>query len=192
MAISTSERPDGPLGRARVAAAAVVAVAFAACGSEPPTSRVPVVSAPPPPDTEFEDQRELLESIEEGSFAEQVELPEPLETLSVPPPARIDFVSGTRVPADQEDELALLVEQLRENEQLLVDLVGCSDPSGSEAVNLRISQARAESVAKHLAELGLSAERIGVVEGRGESCETRQRMVRAIPRLREAEPRDGA
>jgi outer membrane protein OmpA-like peptidoglycan-associated protein len=48
---------------------------------------------------------------------------------------------------------------------VVVEIVGHTDPSGTRAHNLRLSRARAQAVADRLVELGLPAEHIGTVKG---------------------------
>lgn len=166
-------------------------LALAACPEPEPVA----VPEPPPlvqeTDTPFEDPSDLLESIEEGTFAEEVGIVEEIEAVRLPAPITVEFVRGTAVPADQEDEIRQLAEALQTNERFQVDLTGCSDPPGSEALNRRISQARANSVAARLEALGVPSEQLGEVVGRGEDCEEPQRAVLARVSFREAS-RDAA
>lgn len=146
------------------------------------------VPAPPPErETEFEDTLALLEAIEEGRFAERVGLDESLAALRVPDPVRIAFVRGTRVPRSEQGKIEQMVRELTANPQLRVDVIGCSDPSGSEALNERISQSRAQSVADRLRAWEVPDRKLGRVVGLGEDCEEQQRMVELRPFLVESE-----
>jgi outer membrane protein OmpA-like peptidoglycan-associated protein len=113
------------------------------------------------------------------TFSERVGRPEP-ETIVVEA-VKVTFVSGTEVPDDQMAKLKTFADLLSPDASLKIDIVGCSDPSGSAAVNLRVSKARAESVASQLRELGVSGEQIGQVVGRGEGCEVQERAVHITP-----------
>ena len=136
--------------------------------------------------SEFRSTTDLLRSIEEGTFAERVGTPEPPEPqATVPEAIKIAFVSGSKVPDDQLARLEALAGRLRADTSLRVEVLGCSDPSGSEAVNLRVSRARAESVATKLRGLGVSAQQIAEVVGRGEGCEVQERAVHVTPSRRE-------
>lgn len=141
--------------------------------------------APDREEVPFEDRQDLLEAIEHHEFAERVGGEETFEVVpSVPDPVEISFVSGTEVPASQMPKVEGIADALVEHRKLGVDLVGCSDPSGPAALNLRISTSRAESVAARLRELGVAEEQIGQVEGRGEDCRVQKRLVRVTPKLR--------
>jgi hypothetical protein len=54
-------------------------------------------------------------------------------------------------------------------------------------LNLKISTSRAESVATRLRDLGVAAEQIGEVEGRGEDCRVKERVVHVTPKVRSTE-----
>jgi OOP family OmpA-OmpF porin len=103
---------------------------------------------------------------------------------TVPDPVEIDFTSGTEVPADQAAKLEALAETLGKRDDIEVELIGCSDPSGPATVNLAISKDRAASVAAMLRELGVAEDQIGAVDGRGESCSPQTRTVHVTPALR--------
>lgn len=151
-----------------------------ACAGEPlgPAADAPQEKLSP---GEFGSTLDLLRSIERGTFTKRAGLIDEIEEAKLPPPLTIDFVSGTQVPADQQPALRKLARQLEADRHMAVDLVGCSDPSGSAALNRRISQARAESVARRLEQLGVGKDQLGEVVGRGEQCEQQQRMVLATP-----------
>lgn len=168
----------------------IVALAVAACTREElPTVRGEPLPPEPP---EFEDTVELLEAVEEGTYAEEAGLTAEIAAATrpkpppPPPEERIEFVRGIRVPADQEPQLERLAERLRDDPTLRVDLVGCSDPSGPEDLNLRISQSRAQSVADRLRGMGVADVQIDGVVGRGESCDVPERLVRIVPKRAEA------
>lgn len=155
--------------------------------SEPPPAAEVPAPLPFHEEVVFDSTLELLEAIESGRYAQRAGIAEEVRTASVPEPVKIEFVSGTDVPADQQDELRALAELLKADDRLVVDLVGCSDPSGSESLNLRISGNRAESVARRLVELGVPESQLREVVGRGEDCEVQERAVNAMPALRESQ-----
>jgi len=165
------------------------------------SERVPqtVPEAPAPQDSRFESKADLLRAIESGTFAERADIEDEAEAPTalpsppdVPDPVEIEFVRGTALPSDQRNELRELAAALTSDPRLTVTVVGCSDPPGSEAVNLRISRARAETVAAHLEELGVPAAQLGEVVGRGESCEVPERVVHVSAALRGGAERTAA
>lgn len=141
-------------------------------------------TAPPQQNERFSDTAELLEAIEDGTFSERVGSSRIVEVVTLPPRVTVEFVRGTGIPEDQAEELQELAARLKANHRVEVDLIGCSDPSGSELVNLRISRDRAEAVAARLSELGVAEAQLDEVVGRGEACEVQERVVQAIPSLR--------
>jgi outer membrane protein OmpA-like peptidoglycan-associated protein len=168
------------MGRKEIVLATLVALAMGGCGqSEARSADVP--KPPAREQTAFSNTTELLESIEDETFAERVGLTDELEAAKLATPVDIAFVAGTAIPEDQEPELEELAARLQSNELLTVQIIGCSDPSGPKAVNLRISQQRAESVAARLSALGVPSARIEDVAGRGEACEPPERVVHVIP-----------
>lgn len=161
-------------------ASGCAALALLACAGEP-QGPVPAPPSEKLSPGDFADTVDLLHSIERGTFTKRAGLSVEIEEAKLPPPVTIGFLSGTEVPAEQRGALRKLASQLEADRRLAVDLVGCSDPSGSAAVNQRISQARAESVARSLKRLGVNADQLARVVGRGEQCEQKQRMVLATP-----------
>jgi outer membrane protein OmpA-like peptidoglycan-associated protein len=153
-----------------------------ACDERP--TRTGDAATPPPVRLDadgFRDSLDLLEAIEDGSFARRAGLADEIRQARLPDPVVVEFVSGTRVPDAGDDALRGLASRLDADERLRVDLIGCSDPSGSATQNRRISQRRAESVAARLRELGVGERQLGEVVGRGESCDPQQRVVRIVP-----------
>jgi OOP family OmpA-OmpF porin len=61
-----------------------------------------------------------------------------------------------------------LVQDLRSGSVSSIQVVGHTDPLGSDAYNMQLSEQRANSVAQHLASQGVPADRIRA-EGRGET-----------------------
>lgn len=164
---------------AAFATAVLLSVALAGCQPNAiPAPPADEHAAPPEKAGPFRDTTELLQSIEAGTFAQRAGIEQKVETAGeIPGPVEVEFEHGSQVPADQVPKLAKLARRVSELFDVELDLVGCSDPSGSAAVNRRISQARARSVAAKLRELGLPDEKIGDVEGHGEDCDVQQRMV---------------
>lgn len=78
-----------------------------------------------------------------------------------------DFDKATLRPAAKQ-ALAVVVQEMKANMQLLGDIVGHTDSTGPEAYNLRLSQRRAESVRDYLVTQGISAARFNV-SWKGES-----------------------
>ncbi|MCX7605915.1 MAG: FG-GAP-like repeat-containing protein [Bacteroidia bacterium] len=66
------------------------------------------------------------------------------------------------------EELERVVKFLNENPSLRVEIAGHTDSDGSDAYNLRLSQARAQSVVDYLISRGIDASRL-VAKGYGES-----------------------
>jgi len=74
---------------------------------------------------------------------------------------RVEFVSGSsRLAPRSAAQIGKLAEVLRSYPNASVVVAGHTDNRGREAANLKLSQARAESVTKALTEAGVSASRI--------------------------------
>jgi len=69
--------------------------------------------------------------------------------------------------AGAEAALATIVKELRDNPNLTIDLEGATDPAGSRAYNLRLSERRVEAVQRWLVTNGLTRARIVGSVGRG-------------------------
>jgi outer membrane protein OmpA-like peptidoglycan-associated protein len=164
---------------AALLASILVLGAFTGCQDEKQRAPGLVVPAPERKESGFRSLSDLLRSIEHGTFTKRAGTLEP--EVIVPEAVKITFVSGTKVPDDEMAKLKTFASRLSPNASRKIDIVGCSDPSGSEAVNLRVSKARAESVASQLRNLGVSGEQIGQVVGRGEGCEVQERAVHITP-----------
>lgn len=84
-----------------------------------------------------------------------------LDGLIFPPgDARVDLCSA--------DALRNILNVLEENPELIVEISGHTDSDGADAVNLRLSQARAQSVVTYLTQSGISAQRL-MAKGYGET-----------------------
>jgi outer membrane protein OmpA-like peptidoglycan-associated protein len=130
-----------------------------------------------PRQTDYRDTSELVRAIERGTFAARSGREQESVEAEVPKPVTLRFASGKALSEDEQAKLRDLAGALKADSRLRVDLVGCSDPSGAEKLNQKISQARAEAVASSLEELGVPAVRIGKVVGRGADCEVQERVV---------------
>lgn len=149
-----------------------------------PPSMTDLIAAEEPP--VFETRDGLVEAIEAGEFAERTGTDDRIALLrAVPDPVEVAFVAGTDVPVGEVSKLVALSEAMLENPDLIVRIVGCSDPSGPATLNLSISTARAESVAERLIGMGVERDRIPSVEGRGEACAVPERVVHLTPALAE-------
>ena len=69
-------------------------------------------------------------------------------------------VGSSVVKPDGLSELGWLVEQLRPYPQAILEVRGFADATGGDATNQRLSDERAENVARHLESLGYDRERI--------------------------------
>ena len=73
----------------------------------------------------------------------------------------MDFLSGkTTLPPTADEELEKLVQLLRNNKNLEIYIQGHTDSSGNASNNKRLSQLRADEVAKYLREHGIDKKRI--------------------------------
>ncbi len=81
----------------------------------------------------------------------------------------VDFTSGnSTLQTDDLKELNRLVNLLNENKQMNIFIYGHTDSSGDAKVNKRLSQRRADEVAKYLRQNGIDKKRINT-KGYGES-----------------------
>lgn len=104
-----------------------------------------------------------------GGQVAKVEPPAPVhKEISLGADALFDFDKATLRPAGRAklDELVSDMRQLDSLESITV--VGHTDPLGTDAYNMRLSDRRAHSVASYLAGQGVPADRIRA-EGRGET-----------------------
>jgi outer membrane protein OmpA-like peptidoglycan-associated protein len=70
-----------------------------------------------------------------------------------------DFDRANLKPAGQE-ALAIAVREMQENPQLIAEIVGHTDATGSESYNMGLSQRRAEAVGNYLTQQGIAANRL--------------------------------
>jgi outer membrane protein OmpA-like peptidoglycan-associated protein len=132
--------------------------------------------------TPFESTGDLLDAIEDGEYAERAGIEQEIATARpIPDKIQIPFVSGTAVPEKEHVTLERFAERVAPRDDIALRVVGCADPPGAAALNERISQQRAESVAAALVELGFDEDRLAEVVGRGESCEVPERVVNVVP-----------
>lgn len=85
--------------------------------------------------------------------------PAPRETMTLSADALFAVNSDVLKPTAK-DSLAGLASKLADMEYESVNVVGHTDPTGSVALNDRLSRRRAEAVKRHLIELGVPAEKI--------------------------------
>lgn len=70
-----------------------------------------------------------------------------------------DFDKANLKPAGQE-AMAVVVQEMRDNPQLIAEIVGHADSTGPEAYNMGLSQRRAEAVGNFLTQQGIEANRL--------------------------------
>jgi outer membrane protein OmpA-like peptidoglycan-associated protein len=143
-----------------------------------------ILPVPPRAESDFKGPDDLLQAVENGTFAKRVNLDQQLDQMIVPASIDVEFVKGTQVPDGEVERLEKLATPFRSNEKLQVSIVGCSDRKGDKDVNLRVSKARAESVAARLEKLGVQRSQIIDVVGKGEACKFPARVVHVIPSVK--------
>jgi outer membrane protein OmpA-like peptidoglycan-associated protein len=72
-----------------------------------------------------------------------------------------DFDKATLKPAGQQ-ALATVVQEMRDNRQLMAEIVGHTDSTGPAEYNMGLSKRRAEAVANYLKQQGIEAQRLRV------------------------------
>lgn len=94
----------------------------------------------------------------------------PLPSISVPVLVRNVFYEFDKADLTENSREALdrLANLLKENPNITIELSAHCDYRGADAYNLRLSQARAESVVRYLTEHGITADRL-TAKGYGES-----------------------
>jgi outer membrane protein OmpA-like peptidoglycan-associated protein len=70
-----------------------------------------------------------------------------------------DFDKANLKPAGQE-ALAIVVQEMQANPQLIAEIVGHTDSTGPESYNMGLSQRRAEAVGNHLTQQGIASNRL--------------------------------
>ncbi len=88
--------------------------------------------------------------------------PAPRETMTLSADALFAVNSDVLKP-NAKDSLAAMARKLADMEYESVKVVGHTDPTGSVALNDRLSKRRAEAVKRHLVEQGVPAEKISAV-----------------------------
>ena len=80
----------------------------------------------------------------------------------------INFVSGSnKIQNTSNRDLETIYNLLIQAEQTKVSLIGHTDSSGSDRVNIPLSKSRAQAVANYLTNRGISASRVQLVDGKG-------------------------
>ena len=80
------------------------------------------------------------------------------------------------------NELAKFSKVLKKNADCHVDIYGYTDRSGNDAINVPLSQKRAQSVADYLSSCGVSRSQLQNVEGRGSQDEIENNRVSHVNR----------
>ena len=109
----------------------------------------------------------LAEASRLAAEAEACSGPAQARTTVLAADALFAFNDATLTPRG-EAVLSNFAKDLRGTSVRSIEVVGHTDPLGSDAYNLRLSEQRAQSVARHLASQGVPADRIRA-EGRGET-----------------------
>ncbi len=74
--------------------------------------------------------------------------------------------NSAKIEVESDKEIALLVDFMRQNPKIRIEITGHTDNVGTQAYNLQLSQARADALRQTLIERGVNAERI-VAHGHG-------------------------
>jgi outer membrane protein OmpA-like peptidoglycan-associated protein len=82
--------------------------------------------------------------------------------------------------------LSTLVSLLKANPSARFDILGWTDHTGNDGINMPLSQSRAEALRDYLIGQGIDGSRIGSVEGRGKSLLTGEEAFSVIARKAEA------
>ena len=91
------------------------------------------------------------------------------QQMMIPRPAIVLFdFDGAELKAEAHGQLGGVVQALKQQPGLEVDVVGHASSEGAESYNLALSQRRAQAVTDHLVASGVSASRIST-KWRGES-----------------------
>ena len=91
------------------------------------------------------------------------------QPLMIPRPAIVLFdLDGAELKAEAQTQLVEVVQALKQQPGLEVEVVGHASAEGTESYNLALSQRRAQAVSDHLAASGVAAARIST-KWRGES-----------------------
>jgi len=137
--------------------------------TEPTAVAAPMPEPMPEPEPEPVQNQPLPTPMEEPEAPLAVE-PEP-EPMPIPPPPApretmtlsadaLFAVNSDVLKPSAKDSLAGMASKLADMEYESVTVVGHTDPTGSVALNERLSRRRAEAVKRHLIELGVPAEKI--------------------------------
>jgi outer membrane protein OmpA-like peptidoglycan-associated protein len=116
---------------------------------------------------QFDDQIRELDELTEGSGVEVEEVGNQ-DAILVRLPDGVTFASGSAdINPGFYDTLNAVAESLIEYPNSLIDVYGFTDTTGSDALNQRLSEQRADAVANYLASRGVARSRIET-EGFGE------------------------
>lgn len=113
----------------------------------------------------MDQQMEELEQIE-GAQVEEVTDVNDLKAIKVTFDSGILFATGkSTLSTASKEALAKFAQSLQNNPETNVDIVGHTDNTGSREINVKLSNERAESVAKYIIERGIEGGRL-TTEGR--------------------------
>ena len=128
-----------------------------------------------------------VEKVVEKLVEKRVEVPARSEVTDDMLPF-VTFVRGSSILDESVNASALstLVSVLKANPAVRFDIIGWTDHTGNDDINMPLSQSRAEALRDYLVGQGLDGSRIGSVEGRGKSLLTGEEAFSVIARKAEA------
>ena len=128
-----------------------------------------------------------VEKIVEKPVEKLVEVPARIEVTNDMLPF-VTFVRGSSILDESVNASALstLVSVLKANPSVRFDIVGWTDHTGNDSINMPLSQSRAETLRDYLVGQGIDSSRIGNVEGRGKSLLTGEDAFGATARKAQA------
>ncbi|HTS52900.1 MAG TPA: OmpA family protein [Burkholderiales bacterium] len=160
--------------------------------SQPKPEPVYVVPLSPAPPAAKEER--ALEPVEPRSMSHDETIAALAETPLMSEPDKLTFSAGAlfalgsnKIKSSGQDKLDEMVEQLKGMHYDKVIIVGHTDPTGSKAMNDKLSKRRAQAVRAYLVSKGVDGKRIQT-EGKGgseplpktQSCDTLPRMDKIV------------
>lgn len=85
--------------------------------------------------------------------------------------------NGSTLSSRSKNDLAKFSKILKENSDCYVDVYGYTDRSGGDAINVPLSQKRAQSVANYLSSCGVSSNQLQNIAGKGSQDEIEDKRV---------------
>lgn len=150
-------------------ALALIATGLIACSSQPPASEVPAATAP----TAANQAGSAAGAASQPGAKQHAQLRQDLEAIGVGVSDTPEGLLKINIPGDTSFGLGRvaiepafarvlngLAEVLNKHPTTAIDIVGHTDASGSDAVNLSLSKRRAESARDHLVAREVAADRI--------------------------------